>query len=71
MKVKVEMKITLLDGEEEGRVFNENSIMETETDIGELGLIERLNIGWRYMHPNKSIRIKEGSCFDCDLGIRR
>ena len=57
MKVKVEMKITLLEGEEEGRVFDESSIMETETDIGELGLIERLNIGWRYMHPTKPIKI--------------
>lgn len=57
MKVKVEMKITLLEGEEEGRVFDESSIMETETDMGELGLIERLNIGWRYMHPNRPIKI--------------
>lgn len=50
MKVAVEIKITLLEGEEKGRTFTDKKLMYTESEISEMGVIERLDWVWRYVH---------------------
>lgn len=50
MKVKVEMKITVLEGEEEGRIFTEKTIVDTKSEYTEYGIIESLIMKWKYIH---------------------
>ena len=50
MKVEVEMKITVLEGEEEGRTFTQKTIGETEPQYTEYGTIEKLRLEWNYIH---------------------
>ena len=52
MKVEVDMRIKLLDGEEKGREFFEHKIFETESEITKFGIVERLRINWTYVHPD-------------------
>ena len=54
MKVAVEMKITVLDGEEEGRTFTEKTIADTDQQITEYGIIERLTMKWNYIHKERA-----------------
>ena len=51
MKVEVEMKITILDGEEKGRTYNDKFIADTEQRFTPLGIREELRIGWNKMIP--------------------
>jgi len=53
MKVEVEMKITVLEGEEEGRTFTEKTIADTNPQITEYGIIERLTMKWNYIHRER------------------
>ena len=50
MNVKVEMKITVLEGEEAGRIFTENMVTKTEPEYTECGTVEHLNLAWTYIH---------------------
>ena len=54
MKVSVEMKITVLEGAEEGRTFFEKTIVDTESQYTEFGVIEDLTLKWKYIHKEKS-----------------
>ena len=53
MKVEIEMKITVLEGEEAGRTFTQKTVGETEPQITEYGVIERLRLEWNYIHDDK------------------
>lgn len=44
MKVAIDIKITILDGVEKGRVFTEKRTGETTQEYTEYGTIEKLNI---------------------------
>ena len=51
MKVKIEMKITVLEGEEAGRVFKEKPFIGfTDSEVTEIGIIEHLKVDWGYFH---------------------
>ena len=50
MKVEVETKIILLEGEEKGRIFTDKKVMNTETEVSEMGIVERLTLAWSYIH---------------------
>ena len=50
MNVKVETKITILEGEEAGRIFTENIVAKTESEYTECGMVEHLNLAWTYIH---------------------
>ena len=54
MKVEVEMKITVLEGEEKGRTFTEKTIADTEPKYTEYGIIERLTMKWNYIHRERA-----------------
>ena len=53
MKVEVEMKITVLEGEEKGRTFVESTITDTKPQYTEHGVIEHLSLEWTYIHKGK------------------
>ena len=50
MKVEVEMKIIVLEGEEAGRTFTQKTVYETEPEYTEYGIIEKLRLEWNYIH---------------------
>ena len=53
MKVKIEMKLTILEGEEEGRVFEETFVEETTTRHSMEYNIEELRLAWTYLPPSE------------------
>ena len=55
MKVEVEMRIKVLDGEEKGREFFDHKAYETESEITKFGIVERLRINWAYVHPDYAV----------------
>lgn len=50
MKIQADVKITILDGEERGRVFTFSNIGETDTEYTGYGIIERIKLGWAHIH---------------------
>lgn len=58
MKVFVEMNITILDGPEKGKSFNEKSNYITDSELTEFGTVETLKLKWHYIHEYPE-RIKE------------
>ena len=49
MKVKIEMKITVLDGSEKGRIFEHSEVRDTTRRyMGDLGIIEEIVVRWRH-----------------------
>ena len=60
MKVKAEVKITVIDGEEAGNVHTFTTTGETQQQYTEIGIIEQLRLEWNYIRPYKSINEKEG-----------
>lgn len=61
MKVKAEVKVTVLEGEEEGKVHTFTTTGETQQQYTEIGIIEQLRLEWNHIRPYKSIRAKEES----------
>lgn len=65
MKVEVEVKIKILDGEEQGKTDIFTTIGETDTTYTEYGIIERLRLEWNHIHnaplvePQESERVEE------------
>ena len=64
MKIQADVKITILDGDEKGRVFNFSDIGETETCFERYGIVERIGLGWSYIRPkhvddNRGISMEE------------
>lgn len=50
MKVEAEVKIKILDGEEQGKIDTFTSVGETDTIYTEYGIIEKLLLEWKYIH---------------------
>lgn len=50
MKVEAEVKIKILDGEEQGKIDTFTTIGETDTTYTECGIIETLRLEWKYIH---------------------
>ena len=50
MQVLVEMKVTILDGDEKGREFTSKSVEETHTQFTDIGVMERVRLEWTYLH---------------------
>lgn len=50
MKVKVELKVEMLDGEEAGKIDIRSHIADTVTMCTEYGIIEQLRVEWKYLH---------------------
>ena len=50
MKVEAEVKIKILDGEEQGKIDNFTSVRETTTRYTEYGIIDILRFEWRHIH---------------------
>lgn len=64
MKIQADVKITILDGNEKGRVFNFSDIGETETYFKRYGIIERIRLEWSHIRPihvddNRGISMEE------------
>lgn len=57
MKVEVETKITILEGEEEGRTFVEKTIANTDQRYTEYGIIETLRYEWNKLVPYKYTKL--------------
>lgn len=51
MKVEAEIKITILEGKEEGRTFIEKTMANTEQRYTEVGVIETLRLEWNKLVP--------------------
>lgn len=51
MKIQADVKITILEGDEKGKVCTFSQIGETDTEYTEYGIIERIGLGWSYIHP--------------------
>ena len=51
MKVEVEVKVKVLDGEEEGKIHNFTTIAHTQSSYKEDYIVERLNLVWNYFRP--------------------
>lgn len=59
MKVEAEVKIKILDGEEEGKICTFKTVGETYAEHHtEYGVVECLNLGWRYIHNMPSVKQK-------------
>jgi hypothetical protein len=56
MKVAIDIKITILDGVEKGRVFTEKRTGETTQEYTEYGTIEKLVLKWNYIHNRKPMK---------------
>ena len=56
MKVEIDMKITFLEGEQKGRIITDKKIVDTESEVTEIGIIERLRLEWNYIHQMKSVK---------------
>lgn len=67
MQVLVEMKITVLDGDEKGREFTSKRVEETDTQFTDIGVLERVRLEWTYLHgmPTPVEVEEEKSCSDC------
>ena len=50
MKVEAEVKIKILDGEEQGKIDTFTTVGETNTRYTEYGIIERLRLEWKHIH---------------------
>ena len=50
MKVEAEVKIKILDGEEQGKIDTFTTVGETDTAYTEYGIIEKLRLEWKYIH---------------------
>lgn len=67
MQVLVEMKITVLDGDEKGREFTSKSVEETDTEFIGIGVLERVRLEWSHLHGMPTpVEVKEEkSCSEC------
>lgn len=55
MKVLVTMKVEALDSPIAGLEFKmQKAVMETESSVSELGIIDRLTVNWVHMTPYES-----------------
>lgn len=59
MKVEAEVKIKILDGEEQGKIDTFTTIEETYTQCTEYGIIERLRLEWTHIHNAPLVRVQE------------
>ena len=67
MQVLVEMKITVLDGDEKGREFTSKRVEETDTQFTDIGVLERVRLEWTHLHEMPTpVEVKEEkSCSEC------
>ena len=56
MKVEAEIKITILEGEEEGATFIEKTIANTKPKYTEYGVIETLKFEWNKLMPYDDVK---------------
>lgn len=61
MKVEAEVKIKILDGEEQGKIYTFTTIEETDTEYTKYGIIERLRLGWQHIHNMHLIGAQESN----------
>lgn len=59
MKVEAEVKIKILDGEEQGKIDTFTTVGETDTTYTEYGVIERLRLEWRHIHNAPLVVLQE------------
>ena len=67
MRVGAEVKITILEGEERGKVHTFSTVGDTESLCTKSGIIEQLKLEWNYFTPYKMSEIptgSEGSIYD-------
>ena len=50
MKVEAEVKIKILDGEEQGKIDTFITVGETATRYTEYGIIDILRLEWKHIH---------------------
>lgn len=50
MKIQADVKITILDGDERGKVCTFSNISETDTEYTGYGIIERIKLEWAHIH---------------------
>lgn len=63
MQVLVEMKITVLDGDEKGREFTSKSVEETHTQFIDIGVLERVHLEWTHLHGMPTpVEVKGNIC---------
>lgn len=67
MQVLVDMRVTILEGDEKGREFISKRVEETYTQFTEVGVLERLRLEWTHLHGMPTpVEVEEGKCCsDC------
>ena len=67
MQVLVEMKVTILDGDEKGIEFTSKRVEETDTQFTDIGVLERVRLEWTHLHgmPTPVKVEEEKSCSEC------
>lgn len=65
MQVLVEMKITVLDGDEKGREFTSKRVEETDTKFTDIGVLERIRLEWTHLHGMPKPVEVEGNICSC------
>lgn len=58
MRIEAEVKITILDGEEKGKIETFKTVEETVTHYTEYGVIEKLIICWKHIHNMELIKLQ-------------
>ena len=67
MKVLIDFKVTVLEGDNEGATYHRSFVEETDTKFTDIGVVEEVRVGWKYLHamPKPAEVEEEKSCSDC------
>lgn len=67
MKVLIDFKVTVLEGDNEGATYHRSFVDETDTKFTDIGVVEEVRVGWKYLHdmPKPAEVKEEKSCSDC------
>ena len=67
MKVLIDFKVTVLDGDNEGTTYHRSFVEETDTKFTDIGVVEEVRVDWKYLHdmPKPAKVEEEKSCSDC------
>ena len=70
MKIRADVKIPILEGEEKGKFHTFSTVSETDTEYTKYGIIERVKIGWSYLHHLHKDAMKISRRGKVDSGVK-
>ena len=50
MKVLIDFKVTVLDGDNKGATYQRSFVEETDTKFTDIGVVEEVRVNWQYLH---------------------